>query len=155
VRDAVDGLLVAPREAEVEEALRRLLDEPEVAERLGFSARRRYLDTFSIDPFASRFEVLLSDVGVAGPEVTSVVPGTVLHPREVYCWDVPAEAVATIHLRALEHSHVEVDGTPVLSLTANRVHRVRITESPATLAVTVLSGAVLYEGTTLTANRAS
>ena len=57
VRHGVDGLLVAPGDvAELEAAIRLVLDDAALAEKLGQAARRRFLEWFSVERFAERFE---------------------------------------------------------------------------------------------------
>jgi len=149
VRDGVDGLLVHPEEVEVECAVRRLLDEPALAGQLGLSARARFLELFSLDPFASRFDAIFGCARSASADVTTAVRGDVLQVDRVHCWDIPAGLVATVHLRPLEPSVVRVGGnSSPLSMTANRIHRIRLV-SGTPVPVTVVSGAVVYEGTTM------
>src|SRR6185437_4605932 len=57
IEDGVHGLLVPPGDAgRLAEAMRRLLDNPNLAQRLGEAARRRTLERFSREAMVRRFE---------------------------------------------------------------------------------------------------
>jgi len=61
IRHETDGLLIEPRNVdELTSALRRLLADEELRQRLGKSARQRYIDNFTIQKFENRLVAVLS-----------------------------------------------------------------------------------------------
>ena len=57
MRNGVDGLLIEPGNVdELERAIRRMLDDPEYAARLGKGGRERFVTHLSIERVAERFE---------------------------------------------------------------------------------------------------
>ncbi|HZB41110.1 MAG TPA: glycosyltransferase [Ilumatobacter sp.] len=150
VRDRVDGLLVEPGSTdETEAAIRELLDDAELASRLGASARSRYLEHFSVDPFASRFEGVLGSVSKAGSDVASIPPGTMLETGERASLSSALGTLTTIVLRALEPSLVTVGSrAPAICLIGERVHRLRLDGVEVPIDLTVTHGRVRYEGAT-------
>ena len=60
---AAAGVLVEPGDdAALAAALRRLIEEPDLRERLGSAARRRFLDRYTPEAFQRRFEALFADL---------------------------------------------------------------------------------------------
>lgn len=149
VRDGVDGLLVPPGDvAATAAAIQRLLDDTHLAAELGASARRRFVDVFSIDPYVARFDALLRSVGTAPDEITAVARGTILSAGRTASWELPPGRAATVHLRPRGRSRVLVGGAGCapIQLEGDRVHRVRLATSPW---LEVLEGEVRYEGATV------
>jgi phosphatidylinositol alpha-1,6-mannosyltransferase len=67
IRDGECGLLVDPENpAAVAQALLRLLSSPDLAKRMGESARQRIRKHYSFDSFCRRLKELLADAGYAG-----------------------------------------------------------------------------------------
>ena len=149
VRHGLDGLLVEPGASdELEAAIRKLLDDSDLADRLGTSARQRYLDEFSIEPFTSRFEDVLGSVGAASGDVANVAPGTVLVQGQRASLNRPPQTFTTILLRPLEQSAVELGGAQFVSLARDRTHRLRLDAFESPVCLTVVCGRVRYEGAT-------
>lgn len=73
IADGVHGLLVPPRDAaRLAEAIGRLLDDRELAQRLGAAARRRALERYSREAMVRRFEQFyLSLVAIRNKEMPS------------------------------------------------------------------------------------
>jgi glycosyltransferase involved in cell wall biosynthesis len=66
IRHGDTGLLCAPRAEAVRAALQQVLDQPELAGRLGDGARQFVVDNFSLDRVAQREARLIRELAVAG-----------------------------------------------------------------------------------------
>jgi glycogen(starch) synthase len=143
VSNGVDGILVAPGDVdELEAAIRRLLDDPELAASLAAAGRRRFDEHLSVERFAERFERFLHQLSTrrmdAGHDVLST--------GDELDIDLAGCSAATIIIRAAEESRVRID-SPARSFTLCRGERrrVRIATAPARARVVVQWGEVVVE----------
>jgi hypothetical protein len=145
VRHGIDGLLVPPGDDEVlEAAIRRLLDDRELAQSLGDAARRRYDDNFAIDRVAQRFERFFlglhsvdSDKDDDRPVVTAGGRLTLELPERIATIVLCARTPATVRL---------VGGTgEIVTLASAARRRVRVEAPDGAVTVAVADGEVVVE----------
>jgi glycogen synthase len=144
VRDGIDGVLVPPGDVEaLAGALRALLDDASSRERLGLAARERFVDNFTVDAFAQRFDAFLSGVRATRHHDVPLAPGE--QDRQV----VDPISIARLPVFVHEPSVIVIDdGTErVVPLAeSSRVHRLDIDSTSGAVTVRCASGRVAVGG---------
>ena len=148
VRNEVDGLLVAPGDVDqLERAIRRILDDPADAARLGRAARERFVSYLSSTPLAERFEEFWRDLETGTSLADDAILGRTLAEGEASTIDLTGCAAATVIVRAEEQARVRiVDAHEItLDLRPGARRRIRLDVASRQVKLLVEQGTVCIE----------
>jgi glycogen synthase len=148
VRNGVDGLLVEPGDVDqLEQAIRRLLDDPSSASLLGKSGRQRFEERFAIDRVAERFEAFFDRLSTRGAGAGRQHARRVLNPGGAWTIDLHDRVAATAIVRAVDATSLRIVDREdrAFSLAAGERRRIRLDVGHGGATILVGAGSAIVE----------